>query len=158
MFYMTKTKECREKKGVCPFLLLENFRPLSPLPVPLSSSGTPDFLSTCLGIDSLISPFLLGELCCQGKGPKFSFHNYFLLWWGTVSKLFRQYFLLALILRVPDPGAPSNRWPRLARVCPGVSGGGMGQWWHPAGLGALTVAGPAWDLLKEVSLYSLPPP
>ena len=44
---MTKTKECRRKKDVCPFLLLENSRPLSPQP-PL------DFLSTCLGIDSLI--------------------------------------------------------------------------------------------------------
>ena len=34
-----------EKKDVCPFLLLENSRPLSPqLP--------PDFLSTCLGTDS----------------------------------------------------------------------------------------------------------
>ena len=31
MFYVTKTKECREKKKekVCPFLLLENSRPLS---------------------------------------------------------------------------------------------------------------------------------
>ena len=40
---MTKTKECRQK--VCPFLLLENSRPLSPW-------GPPDFLSTCLGVDS----------------------------------------------------------------------------------------------------------
>ena len=48
MFYVTKTKECRggKKKKVCPFLLLENSRPLSPW-------GPPD-LSTCLGIDSLI--------------------------------------------------------------------------------------------------------
>ena len=31
-FYVTETKECREKKkDVCPFLLLEHFRPLSPL-------------------------------------------------------------------------------------------------------------------------------
>ena len=36
----------KRKKGSCPFLLLENPRPLSPW-VPL------DFLSTCLGIDSL---------------------------------------------------------------------------------------------------------
>ena len=56
MIYVTKTKEYREKKDVCPFLLLENSRSLSPLEepqTPLSFSGTPDFLSTCLGIDSL---------------------------------------------------------------------------------------------------------
>ena len=46
-----------EKKiDICLFLLLENSRPLS-LPwepwTPFSSSGTPDFLSTCLGIDFL---------------------------------------------------------------------------------------------------------
>ena len=44
------------KKKVCPFLLLENSRPLSPLresQTPLSSSGTPDFLSAYLGTDSL---------------------------------------------------------------------------------------------------------
>ena len=47
------TKECRKK--CCPFLVLENSRPLSPLREPqthFSSSGTPDFLSTCLEIDS----------------------------------------------------------------------------------------------------------
>jgi len=38
-------KECRGKK-ICPVLLLENSRPLSPW-------GPLDFLSTCLGIDSL---------------------------------------------------------------------------------------------------------
>ena len=62
MFYVTKTKECREKKkDICPFFLLENSRPLSPLrepQTPFSSLGTLDFLSTCLGIDSLI--------CCSG--------------------------------------------------------------------------------------------
>ena len=42
-------KECREgKKKVCPFLLLENSRPLSPW-------GPLDSLSTCLGNDSLNS-------------------------------------------------------------------------------------------------------
>ena len=53
---MIKTKECRgKKKDVCPLLLLENSRPLSPLREPqtlFSFFGTPDFLSTCLGIDS----------------------------------------------------------------------------------------------------------
>ena len=59
MFFVTKTKECRgikKKKRVCPFLLLENSSLLSP-PwdpwIPFSSLGTPDFFSTCLGIDSL---------------------------------------------------------------------------------------------------------
>lgn len=46
MFYVAKTKECREKKSIRPFLLLENPRPLSP-------QGPLDFLSTCLGIGSL---------------------------------------------------------------------------------------------------------
>ena len=42
-------KECRgKKKKVCPFLLLENSRPLSPW-------GPRDFLSMYLGIDSLTS-------------------------------------------------------------------------------------------------------
>ena len=49
MFYVTKTKECREKK-VCPLLFFEKPRPLSPQR-PL------DFLSTCLGIDSLMASF-----------------------------------------------------------------------------------------------------
>ena len=60
---MTVTKECREREKtnkqtnhVCLFLL-ENSRHLSPLPehqTLFSSSGILDFLSTCLGIDSLI--------------------------------------------------------------------------------------------------------
>ena len=28
----------------------------------------------------------------------------------------------------------------------------MGQWWPAAGLGALSVAVPAWDLLKEIAV------
>ena len=39
-------KKCRGTKKVCPFFLLENSRPLSPW-------GPLDFLSICLGIDSL---------------------------------------------------------------------------------------------------------
>ena len=31
------------------------------------------------------------------------------------------------------------------------SAGGMGWWWPAAGLGALSVAVDAWDLLKEVT-------
>jgi len=59
MFYVPKTKEGRgkkkKKKDVCPFLLLENSRPLSPPQESQTSLslGTLDFLSTCLGIDSL---------------------------------------------------------------------------------------------------------
>ena len=51
--YIILTKEHRKK--ACPFLL-ENSRPLPPPwqpQTPFSSLGTPDFLSTCLGIDSL---------------------------------------------------------------------------------------------------------
>ena len=54
-FYVTKTKECREKKRHLSFSPLEDSRPLSPPrepQTPFSSSGTPD-LSTCLGIDFL---------------------------------------------------------------------------------------------------------
>ena len=32
------------------------------------------------------------------------------------------------------------------------SGGGVGRWWPAAGLGALSVSVPAWDLLKEVAI------
>ena len=41
-------KECRGKTNICPFLLLENSRPLSPW-------GPLDVLSAYLGIDSLTS-------------------------------------------------------------------------------------------------------
>ena len=30
---------------------------------------------------------------------------------------------------------------------------GVGQWWPAAGLGALSVAVRAWDLLKEVAIF-----
>ena len=39
-----------------------------------------------------------------------------------------------------------------AGECPGVSGRGLGQQWPAAGLGALSVAVRAWDLLKEVTI------
>ena len=32
---------------------------------------------------------------------------------GVVPKLVRQHILLILIVRMPDPGAPSNSWKRL---------------------------------------------
>ena len=66
MFYVTKTKECRgEKKKVCLFLLHENPRPLFP------PRGTPDFLSTCLGIDSLIPSFSFRIMLPMEKGIVF---------------------------------------------------------------------------------------
>ena len=99
-------KECRGGKNVCPFFLLENSRSLSPW-------GPLDFLSTCLGLTVSFPPFLLEEFCCQGKGASFSFHNYFLLFRGMVPKLLRQHIILTLILRVSDPGAPSNSWRKL---------------------------------------------
>ena len=55
-----------------------------------------------------------------------------------------------------DPGERSSDltrdWPRLAYECPGVSSRGIDQWWPAAGLGALSVAIHAWDLLKEVTI------
>ena len=55
-----------------------------------------------------------------------------------------------------DPGErssdPTRDWPRLARECLGVSSGGMGQWWPAAGLGALSVAVCAQDILKAVAI------
>ena len=55
-----------------------------------------------------------------------------------------------------DPGErssdPSRGWLRLAPECPGVSSGGVGQGWPAAGLGAVSVAVHAWDLLKEVTI------
>ena len=47
---------------------------------------------------------------------------------------------------------PTGDCPRLACVCPRVSGGGVGQWWPAAGLGTLSVAEHAWDLLREVTV------
>ena len=59
-------------------------------------------------------------------------------------------------LCVPEPRRkeqwPHKRLTRLASDCPGVPGRGVGQQWPAAGLGALSVAVHAWDLLKEVPL------
>ena len=44
---------------------------------------------------------------------------------------------------------PTRDCLRPACECPGVSSRGMGRWWPAAGLGALSVAVHAWDLLKE---------
>ena len=51
-----RLKKVEGEKKVSPFLLFENPRILSSLQepqIPFSSSDTPDFLSICLGIDSL---------------------------------------------------------------------------------------------------------
>ena len=47
---------------------------------------------------------------------------------------------------------PTRDWPRLACECPGVSSGGVRWWWPAAGLGALSVAVHAWDLLRKVTI------
>ena len=47
---------------------------------------------------------------------------------------------------------PHERCPRLACECRGVSGRGVGQQWPAAGLGALSAALHAGDLLKEVAI------
>ena len=47
---------------------------------------------------------------------------------------------------------PTRDWPRLAHEFLGVSGGGMGQQCPAGGLGTLSVAVCAWDLLKEVAI------
>ena len=56
-----------------------------------------------------------------------------------------------------DPGErssdPTRDCPKIGHECPGVSGGGMGRQWTAAGLGALSAAVPAWDLLKEVTIF-----
>ena len=55
-----------------------------------------------------------------------------------------------------DPGErssdPTRDCPGPACGFPGVSGRGVGQWWPAAGLGALSVAVHAWDLLREVAV------
>ena len=50
---------------------------------------------------------------------------------------------------------PTRDWLRLALKCPEISGGGLGQRWPAAGLGALSVAVHAWDLLKEVTIICI---
>ena len=47
---------------------------------------------------------------------------------------------------------PTRDWPRLAHECLGVYGEGLGQWWPSTGLGELSIAVPAWDLPKEVTI------
>ena len=47
---------------------------------------------------------------------------------------------------------PQETDPDLPRECAGVSNRGMGWQWPAAGLGALSIAVHAWDLLKEVAI------
>ena len=89
----TELKECRKRNL--------SFPPPWEVQTRISSSRAPDHFPL-LGDPGLLinlprnwfshspsTPFLSGELCCQGKGASFSFHNYFLLWWGTVLKMLR---------------------------------------------------------------------
>ena len=60
---------------------------------------------------------------------------------------------------VQSPSYKSKRErdrPRLSREYSGVSGGGVGQQWPAAGLGALSVAVYAWDLLKVAIIFITP--
>ena len=104
-------KECRVKKvkKVCPFFLLEYPRPLSPW-------GPLNFLSTCLGNDSLIPPFSLRITLPREKGHRYHFITPSKLTRGIVPKLVRQHILLILIVRMSDPGASSNSWRRLWHI------------------------------------------
>ena len=100
-------KECGERKKVCPFFFLENFRPLSPW-------GPLDSLSTCLGTDSLILPlFFRRIMLSREKGRRSHFITTFELTRGVVPKLVRQHIFLILILRISDPGAPNSSWRKL---------------------------------------------
>ena len=97
-------KGCREGKKVCPFILLENSRPLSPW-------GPLDFLSTCLGNDSLIPSFSFRRIMLlREKGHRSSSITASELRRGVVPKLGRQHILLILILRISDLGAPNSSW------------------------------------------------
>ena len=102
-------KECRGKKSkeVCSLFLLE-------YPRPLSSWGPLDFLPTCLGNDSLIPLFPFRRIMLPREKGRHS-HSITAseLTWGIVPKLVRQHILLILIVRMSDPGAPSNSWRRL---------------------------------------------
>ena len=47
---------------------------------------------------------------------------------------------------------PAGDCPRLACGCQGVFSRGVGRWWLAAGLGALSIALYAWDLLRKVTI------
>ena len=96
-------KECREGKKI---VLSSSLR----IPDPSLLGDPQTSYQPAQEMTLSFPPFLLGELCCQGKGASFSFHNYFLLLRGIFPKLLRQHIL---ILRVSDPGAPGNSWRRL---------------------------------------------
>jgi len=80
-----------KEKKVCPFFLLENSRPLSPW-------GPLDFLSTCLGNDSLIPPFSFRRIMLpREKGRRSPSITASELTRGVVPKLVRQHILLILM-------------------------------------------------------------
>ena len=66
----------------------------------------------------------------------------------VVSSAYLRLWIFLLAILIPACASSSK--------CPGVSGGGMGWRWPAAGLGALSVAVHAWDLLRESPLSSLP--
>ena len=88
-----------------------------------------------------------------------------MFFWNSLAFLMTQQMLaiwslvpLPFLIPAWTPGPRrKEQWPhkRLCRTClwvSRVSSRGVGQWWSAAGLGALTVAGHAWDLLREVTI------
>ena len=92
MWLRLRNVEGKKKKDSCPFLLLENSGPLSPpqeSQTPFSSLGTLDFLSTYLGIDSLIRT---GHL--WGQGDHYSAYCFYEIRQGLIVKVFLLFFKL----------------------------------------------------------------
>ena len=115
--------------------------------------------------------------CCSiyfihKKGHPASFALLLMVWenlkWGTINITI--YLILLYLNRLleaqtescvhHDPGErssdPTRNWPRLAWESPGVSSGGVGQWWPAAVLGAVSVAVHAWDLIFITSTIAWP--
>ena len=88
-----------------------------------------------------------------------------MFFWNSLAFLMTQQMLgiwslvpLPFLIPAWTPGPRrKEQWPhkRLCWTClwvSRVSSRGMGQWWPAAWLGALSVAGHAWDLLREVTI------
>lgn len=93
MWLRLRNVEDKKKKRCLSFLPLEISRPLSLLQEPqtiFSSSGTPDFLPTCLGIDSHVGHFFLSYqrrnfIKWVNKTIYLRFICKFLLWRGSLG-------------------------------------------------------------------------
>ena len=93
MWLRLRSVKKKKKKDVFPFLLLENSRPLSHFlepQMPLSSSGTLDFLPTCLGTDSLTIHISSLEKCVLNLLPIIKCVTSLFYCWDTrVTYIFR---------------------------------------------------------------------